>query len=30
MQGKSARALSCVYDTLGNKIPTSTDNSGKL
>jgi hypothetical protein len=30
MQSQPARALSCVYDTLGNKVPTNTDNSGKL
>jgi len=30
MQSKPARALSCSYDTLGNKVPTCTDNSGKL
>ena len=30
MQSKPARALSSVFDTLGNKVPTNTDNSGKL
>jgi len=30
MQSQPARALSCSYDTLGNKVPTCTDNSGKL
>jgi len=30
MQSKPAKALSYVYDTLGNKVPTYTDNSGKL
>lgn len=30
MQSQPARAISYVYDVLGNKIPTQTEKAGKL